>query len=163
MFLKNIRSMEIHQLLISLTVLTGILSTNINVLSAQTTNKLYNPIKLIFKDGKTEINDKLSAQDIPISEGGFARDYVIKLNAKDQVIIDLSSDNFDTILKVMNPTGSTVVENDDSPEGGTNSQLFLRAKNTQDYVIRVRGFGETANGDFNLKITQLYDQKLCPK
>jgi hypothetical protein len=37
----------------------------------------------------TEISDTLSNKDIPTGQGGFARDYAIKLNQGDNLSIDL--------------------------------------------------------------------------
>jgi hypothetical protein len=51
--------------------------------------------------------------------------------------------------------GSTVGENDDGPDGTTNSLLFTRITETGRYIIRVRAFGETSGGAFKLKVTRL--------
>jgi hypothetical protein len=114
--------------------------------------KLYNPIPL---PAGNELKDTLSEKDIPIGEGGFARDYTVKLNKGDNVVIDLSSDSFDTILTLLAPNGSTVAENDDGPDGTTNSLLFTRITETGTFIIRVRSFGETGVGAFKLKFTRL--------
>jgi hypothetical protein len=113
---------------------------------------LYRPIPLILN---TDITDILSDQDIPTGEGGFARDYQVKLIAGDQVAIDLKSDEFDTVVVLIARDGSTVGSNDDGPEGGTNSLLFARIKETENYIVRVRTFGVTGGGKFRLKVDQL--------
>lgn len=121
--------------------------------SARAQNSMvYNPISL---PASNEISDNLSEKDIPMGEGGFARDYLVKLNANDQVAIDLTSDNFDTIVTLMAADGSTVGQNDDGPDGSTNSLLFARIKESGQYTIRVRAFGETGSGAFNLKVNRL--------
>ncbi|MEQ8956369.1 MAG: PPC domain-containing protein, partial [Coleofasciculus sp. C2-GNP5-27] len=94
-------------------------------------------------------------QDIPTGEGGFARDYTIELSAGDQVAIDLISDSFDTIVTLLASDGSTIAENDDGPDGTTNSLLFSRITESGTYIIRVRAFGETGGGPFTLKVTRL--------
>jgi hypothetical protein len=119
---------------------------------AQSSNRSYAPIPLT--PGK-EINDRLTEADIPTGQGNFARDYTVPLQAGDQVAIDLSSDSFDTIVTLMTPQGSTVAENDDGPDGTTNSLLFTRITRNANYVIRVKAFGETAGGGFKLKLTRL--------
>jgi hypothetical protein len=119
-------------------------------------NKFYTPIPLP-KNG--QIIDNLTDQDIPTGQGGFARDYSIKLNKGDNITIDLSSDNFDTIVTLLGPDGSTVGENDDGPDGTTNSLLFSRIMQTGTYVIRVHAFGETGVGQFKLKVTKLLPAK----
>jgi hypothetical protein len=101
------------------------------------------------------VNDTLTDGDIPTGEGGFARDYLIQLDKGDQIAIDLKSENFDSVLLLLAADGSTVAENDDGPDGGTNSLLFARVNETGKYIIRVRAFGETGGGKYTLKLTRL--------
>ncbi|HEY9849554.1 MAG TPA: pre-peptidase C-terminal domain-containing protein [Leptolyngbyaceae cyanobacterium] len=114
--------------------------------------KLYNPLPL---PANGEITDNLSDNDIPTGQGGFARDYIVELTADDNVAVDLTSENFDTIVTLLAKNGTTVAENDDGPDGSTNSLLFTRIKDRGTYIIRVRAFGETAGGEFKLKVTRL--------
>jgi hypothetical protein len=113
---------------------------------------IYNPIEL---RGRYEITDILSEKDIPTGQGGFARDYRVTLTDVDQVAIDLISDSFDAIVSLIGPDGTTVAENDDGPDGTTNSLLFARIQTTGDYIVRVRAFGEGGVGNFTLKVTRL--------
>jgi hypothetical protein len=119
-------------------------------------SNLYKPLPI---NGSTEIKDTLSEQDIPTGQGGFARDYTMKLTKGDNLAIDLSSDNFDSIITLLSPNGSTVAENDDGPDGTSNSLLFTRITETATYIIRVRSFGETGVGKFQLKVTKLQPVK----
>ncbi|MBD2345793.1 PPC domain-containing protein [Anabaena subtropica] len=119
-------------------------------------NKLYSPILLTdFK----EISDALSDKDIPTGLGGFARDYAVKLNKGDNLAIDLTSESFDSIITLLAPDGSTLAENDDGPDGTSNSLLFTRINETGTFIIRVRSFGETGVGPFKLKVTKLQPMK----
>jgi len=120
--------------------------------AAQAQSAIYNPQPLPTTN---EITDTLSQKDIPTGQGGFARDYMVKLNEGDNVVIDLSSDQFDTIVTLLAEDGTTVAENDDGPDGSTNSLLFARITESGTYILRVRAFGETAGGQFNLKLTRL--------
>lgn len=113
---------------------------------------VYTPIPLAASG---EVKDVLSDKDIPTGDGGFARDYAIKLQAGEQIAIDLSSDVFDTVVTLLNSEGKTVGKNDDGPDGSSNSLLFMRIKDAGTYVIRVQGFGETSSGQFKLKVTKL--------
>lgn len=117
---------------------------------------VYTPISLTTDK---EVADTLSEKDIPTGDGGFARDYIVQLNAGDQVAIDLTSDNFDSIVTLMASDGSTVGQNDDGPDGSNNSLLFARIKETGQYIIRVRAFGETGSGAFKLKLSKLQPAK----
>ncbi|BAZ15769.1 bacterial pre-peptidase C-terminal domain family protein [Calothrix sp. NIES-4071] len=135
--------------------LVAILINQINVLVslAATPSQVYNPILLPM--GK-EIKDKLTKSDFPTGEGGFARDYIINLRAGDQIVIDLKSDSFDTIVTLIGAKGVVVGENDDAAEGTTNSLLFERIAKDGNYIVRVRSFGtEPALGAFTLKVTRL--------
>jgi hypothetical protein len=122
----------------------------------QSSTKLYNPIPLA---ANTELSDSLSDKDIPTGQGGFARDYLVKLNKGDNLAVDLSSDSFDSIITLLGPDGATIAENDDGPDGTSNSLLFTRINENGTYVVRVRSFGETGIGLFKLKVTRLQPAK----
>lgn len=113
---------------------------------------LYKPIQLIPNG---EVKDTLSERDIPTGDGGFARDYTIQLVAGEQIAIDLTSDNFDTVVYLVNAEGKTIGKNDDGPDGSSNSLLFTRIKDAGTYIIRVQGFGDTSSGEFKLKVSKL--------
>lgn len=117
---------------------------------------LYRPIPLLKN---SEVSDTLSDKDIPTGQGGFARDYMVKLYKGDNVAIDLRSDSFDTILTLLASDGTTVAENDDGPDGTSNSQIFTRITETGTYIIRVHSFGETGVGPLKLKVTRLLPVK----
>ncbi|MGK7941970.1 MAG: PPC domain-containing protein [Crocosphaera sp.] len=114
--------------------------------------RLYNPIPI---QSDAQISDRLSEQDIPTGEGGFAKDYSLELQQGDQVAIDLTSNEFDSVVLLLGSDGSTIAENDDGPDGSTNSLLFSRITESGRYIIRVRAFGETGGGNFRLKVTRL--------
>lgn len=119
-------------------------------------SQLYNPIPLTHSN---ELTDTLSEEDIPTGQGGFARDYTLPLKKGDNLVIDLSSESFDTIITLLAPNGVTLVENDDGPDGSSNSLLFTRINEEGTYIIRVRSFGETGVGEFKLKVTKLQPLK----
>ena len=129
-----------------------LLAVGISVTTAVAQSKLYNPVPL---PPSNQISDTLSQKDIPTGQGGFARDYSVKLNAGDNIVVELTSDSFDAIVTLLAPDGSTVGENDDGTDGTTNSLLFTRITKPGTYVVRVRAFGETGVGLFKLKVTRL--------
>lgn len=116
------------------------------------TSPLYNPIPL---PSSNEVTDTLTEKDIPTGSGGFSRDYLVEFKEGDQVVIDLTSDQFDTILTLIGPDGATVGENDDGPDGTTNSLLFARITRPGSYVVRVTPYAGQGLGSFNLKVTRL--------
>jgi hypothetical protein len=113
---------------------------------------IYVPMQL---PASGEVKDILSDRDIPTGDGGFARDYAIKLTAGDNIAIDLTSEVFDTVVILLNAEGKNVGKNDDGSDGSSNSLLFTRIKTTGNYTIRVQGFGETSSGEFKLKVSRL--------
>lgn len=113
--------------------------------------QLYNPATL----SSEEINDTLSVADIPTGFGGFAKDYVVNLEAGDQITIDAVSNEFDTLVTLMDANGITVSENDDGPDGTTNSLLFARISEGGKYTIRVRSYSGDGGGSFSLKLARL--------
>lgn len=120
--------------------------------SALSQSKIYNPILI---QENQPIADTLTSDDIPTGEGGFAKDYVINLEKGDQIAVDLTSEDFDTIIMLISEDGSTIAENDDSPDSDSNSLLFTRIAEAGKYFIRVKAFGATGNGNFTLKLTRL--------
>lgn len=128
------------------------LALNLTAIPAKAESQFYNPIPL---PESNEVTDKLTDKDIPIDKGGFGRDYSVELNAGDQVAIDLTSQEFDTIVALIASDGSIVAENDDGPDGSSNSLLFTRINEKGRYTIRVKGFGSTGGGNFKLKVTRL--------
>lgn len=115
-------------------------------------SKIYDPPAIT---SEAEVSDTLTENDIPTGEGGFARDYFVQLEKGDQVAIDLSSDNFDSMVMLIAADGATIAENDDGPDGTTNSLLFSRITEAGKYIVRVRAFGDTSGGKFTLKLTRL--------
>lgn len=124
----------------------------LQTLSAQAGSKIYDPPSITSEKA---ISDTLTENDIPTGEGGFARDYHVQLEKGDQVAIDLTSDNFDSMVMLIAADGATIAENDDGPDGTTNSLLFSRITEAGKYIVRVRAFGETSGGKFTLKVTRL--------
>lgn len=129
-----------------------VLTIGLGTLTANAQTAMYNPIEL---PSSNEISDTLTDKDIPTGFGGFARDYLVTLEPGDQVAIDLTSDEFDTIITLIAPDGATVGENDDGPDGTTNSLLFARITNPGNYIVRVRPYGGQGTGSFTLKVTRL--------
>lgn len=120
--------------------------------SAYAQSQVYTPIPL---PASREVNDTLSERDIPTGFGGFARDYTVSLEAGDQVAIDVTSDEFDTLVSLMGQDGNTIAENDDGPDGTTNSLLFARITQSGTYTVRVRAYAGQGTGSFYLKVARL--------
>jgi hypothetical protein len=134
-----------------ITLLGFLILGNAGKVAAQE-NRVYTPLPL---PPSNEVTDTLTDRDIPLGDGGFARDYAIQLTSGEQLAIELTSDNFDTVLTLLSKEGKTIGKNDDGPDGSSNSLLFARIKKTGMYTVRVQGFSETSGGKFILKVSRL--------
>jgi hypothetical protein len=119
---------------------------------SSTSTQFYNPMPM---PSSNEVSDTLTDKDIPTGSGGFYRDYRVTFAEGDQVVMDLTSEEFDTIISLIAPDGSTITENDDGPDGTTNSLLFARISRPGEYVIRVSPYAGQGVGAFKLKVTRL--------
>jgi hypothetical protein len=129
-----------------------LLVITLSALVATAQTPLYKPIPVTLDN---PIKDSLSDKDIPTGKRGFARDYIVRLTAGNTVTISVSSDSFDTFVTLIGSDGSVIEENDDGPDGTTNSQIMTKITRTEDYIIRVRTSGEhKVHGSFTLKLTQ---------
>jgi len=135
--------------LLFLIIPTVLLTMGIN--TGKASAQLYNPPTL----GSEEVSDTLTIADIPTGFGGFAKDYVVNLEAGDQITIDAISDEFDTLVTLMDQNGITVSENDDGPDGSTNSLLFARISEGGKYTIRIRSYAGEGSGPFTVKLARL--------
>ena len=130
----------------------AVLAVSLGTEAVNAQTRVYSPIEL---PKSREITDTLSNQDIPTGFGGFARDYTVYLEDGDQVAIDVISDEFDALVSLMNAEGGTVGENDDGPDGTTNSLLFARITQTGTYIVRIRAYAGQGAGEFFLKVARL--------
>ena len=134
-----------------LSVSAALLAVGALPIPAQTA--LYQPESV--PSGAKEVSGRLTDRDIPTGDGGFARDYKIQLQEGDRLTVDAFSENFDTLVILLAADGSVVAENDDGPDGTTNSLLFARIDEAGDYTVRIRSYGETGGGDYTLTFTRL--------
>jgi hypothetical protein len=74
-------------------------------------------------------------------------------NAGDRLTITVTSTAFDPMVAVIAPDGSTLAENDDGEDGTTNAALTLTIPQSDRYTVRVRNFGQTTGGSFQLQVT----------
>ncbi|MGB7442757.1 MAG: hypothetical protein WA919_16965 [Coleofasciculaceae cyanobacterium] len=95
----------------------------------------------------------LASSDLnnPTRTGRFSDDYTLRgVSAGQQVQINLSSDDFDTYLQLVNAnTGGVITFNDDGGVG-LNSQLTFVAQDGIDYAVRATSYGQNATGSYTL-------------
>lgn len=80
------------------------------------------------------------------------QDWILSLADPGELRLDARSGNFDTVLEVFDTGGGLLAENDDSPEGGTDS-MIIRDFAPGDYCVSVRGFAG-AGGTLDLTVAE---------
>ena len=123
---------------------------------ASAQNSVYAPIEM---PETREINDVLTEEDFFFNVAATAEIYTVYLEDGDQVAIDVISEEFDTLVTLINKDGNTISENDDGPDGTTNSLLFARITESGMYTVRVRSYAGQGTGDFYLKVARLREIK----
>lgn len=69
------------------------------------------------------------------------------------VNLKMNSPDFDTFLELRNSQNVILVENDDSPDGGTNSSIDLFTLPTDDtYTVVARGVSEQEGGNYDITL-----------
>jgi hypothetical protein len=111
----------------------------------------YKPIPL----ESNVVNDILTDEDIPTGEKGFAKDYILRVDAENRLEISVSSEAFDTVVSLIGDDGDVIAENDDGQPRGTDSVLFVKVDKPGEYIIRVKSFGGRSGGKFTLRVTKL--------
>lgn len=86
--------------------------------------------------------------------------YALTLNAGQTVSITLASDAFDAYLRLKDPSGMVVAEDDDSG-GNLNSAVVFTAPSAGTYQIEVGSFGGTATGAYTLTTAETVIQTLA--
>ncbi len=103
------------------------------------------------------IQGALTASD-PESEGGQAYDaYTFRAREGDRFAIDLTSDDFDPVVRVGQMQAGEFNElamNDDTLETGLNSRLIFTAGTAGDYVIRATPLGAGDQGAYTLALAR---------
>lgn len=95
----------------------------------------------VLEDGDEVLQSDNSLYDI----------YTFSGQARQQITIDLESDEFDTYLAIFNSDGSLLGENDDTP-GSTNSSITMTLPADGDYLIVVNGYDSSDLGRYLLTV-----------
>ncbi|MEM9954315.1 MAG: hypothetical protein AAF846_22080 [Chloroflexota bacterium] len=81
---------------------------------------------------------------------GDTVEYEIELEEGQVIVIDLESDDFDTLVRVLDEDGDELASDDDGGDG-FNSRLEFEAEDSATYTIVVDAFNEP-DGDFELTV-----------
>lgn len=105
---------------------------------------------LVFAQEEIEIGDSVDgeADDDTV-------EYEIELDEGDEIAITLESDDFDTIVRILDEDEDELDSNDDGDGMGLNSYLEFEAEDDGTYIIVVDAFGGDPDGDFELSVEAL--------
>lgn len=104
------------------------------------------PSTLLAQGNSMGIGDTVTDEAV-----GNDIEYTINLSAGDVIVIDLSSDDFDTLVKVQDANGNELARNDDGGEG-FNSLLTFEASTNDTYTIVVTSFFNNTVGEYTLSV-----------
>ena len=103
-----------------------------------------------------EVKGALGA-DTPANDGGQTADlYRFAGRAGQRVAAEMTSGDFDAYLTLRRASDDAVLaEDDDGLGSGTDARLTHTLDADGDYVIEARAFGDDAEGDYTLKLTEI--------
>lgn len=93
------------------------------------------------------VSGRLEAGDRPRSGGGYLDTWEFEGRAGQDVVIEMSSAEFDSYLELRDPGGAVVSENDDGGEG-RDALIITRLPSNGRYRIIARSYGESETTGF---------------
>lgn len=102
-----------------------------------------------------QVQDRLGShkQVVEFDEGNrFASTHAFNGSAGQAVAINLESNDFDTILLLVNAKGEVIASNDDAGPNTTNSRIDITLPETGTYVVYVTSFEFEGQGDYRLTV-----------
>jgi hypothetical protein len=96
------------------------------------------------------LNDRLERTD-PLDDGGYVDTYRFDGRAGDQVVVEMSSADFDTYLTLVTPAG-TEIENDDADGDQDLSRVALTLKESGRYTIQASSYDNKVTGAYRLTL-----------
>ena len=100
--------------------------------------------QVVAQDGETFTGELEDDRD--------ENEHEIELEEGDVILIDLQSDDFDTIVRVLDEDGDELDMDDDGGDEGFNSLLEFEAEDDGTYIIVVDAFGGDPEGDYELSV-----------
>ncbi len=101
---------------------------------------------LIQTQGQLDIGDS------QLSDGSFYDNYTFSGRAGQQISIQLSSNDFDTYLILLNSNGQRIAENDDAQSSTLNSSLTMTLPSNGTYTVIANGLDNTSVGAYSLAV-----------
>jgi hypothetical protein len=108
----------------------------------------------ILSGGRANIDRRqgsLSGSDSESEDGGYYDEHTLQLEAGDHVIVEMVSDDFDTLLEARGPADYYEV-NDDFGGSIAISRLEIFVPETGAYTFTTASYGSGSSGDYSLTI-----------
>ena len=100
-----------------------------------------------------EIEGVLELGDETLSDGSLYDLYPFDAEADQTITIEMTSDEFDTYLLLVDADGQTIGENDDISEDNTNSTITITLPETGTYRVVANAFDSTGQGNYSLTVS----------
>jgi hypothetical protein len=100
---------------------------------------------------------QLASNDPETDAGGAYDAFAVRARAGERFAIDLTSDDFDPIVRVgrmENGAFNELAMNDDGPDTGLNSRLVFTAPEAGEYVIRATALNAAGEGGYTLAVAE---------
>ena len=100
---------------------------------------------------------QLTSSDPETDEGGAYDAFAVRARAGQRFAIDLTSEDFDPVLRVgrmANGAFNELAMNDDGPDTGLNSRLIFTAPEAGEYIIRATALNAAGQGAYTLAVAE---------
>jgi CHAT domain-containing protein/lipopolysaccharide biosynthesis regulator YciM len=98
----------------------------------------------------TTITGRLDANSPTLPDGSHYQEQTFEGRAGEQIVIELTSDEFNTYLFLLSPNGEVIAQNDDGVSG-TNSTIVITLPTTGMYTILANTSAAGASGSYRLE------------
>ncbi|MGG6295455.1 tetratricopeptide repeat protein [Leptolyngbya sp. AN02str] len=119
-------------------------STSVSLSGSSVIAQVSTPNSPIFVTGQLDQNSPT------LTDGRYYQAHTFEGRAEEQIVIELSSEEFDTYLIVISPENE-IVAGDDDGGAGTNSTLMITLPSTGVYTIVAIASGAGTGGDYRLE------------
>jgi len=98
----------------------------------------------------TTITGRLDANSPTLQDGSYYQEHTFEGRAGEQIVIELSSEEFDTYLILKNPNDEVIAESNDGVSG-TDSTIVITLSTTGRYTILAKTYSVGAMGSYRLE------------
>ncbi|MGZ9098180.1 MAG: PPC domain-containing protein [Brevundimonas sp.] len=104
------------------------------------------------------VQGDLTEGDGKNEDGALADVYRFLGREGQRIRIDMSSEEFDTYVELLDEGGASLAEDDDSGAEGTNSRLIFTLPRTGSYLVEARAFSDST-GAYSLSIAEVEPER----